>query len=211
MVRVLVADDQTLFRTALAQLLDADPEITVVGEASDGAEAVRLARSLRPDVILMDLKMPNLDGVQATSAIMAEASEMRVMILTMFEGEGEVMQALNAGARGYLLKDATPRAIVCAIHAASEGARVLLGAAGDRVVRLLRDAAGPGAEDGLTRREVEILTLVASGLPNKQIALRLGVSIKTVRNHVGRIYGKLDIFDRSQAVLYAVRKGLVLA
>jgi DNA-binding NarL/FixJ family response regulator len=209
-IRVLIADDQTLFRSGLMRLLDEDPRIKVVGEAADGAEAVKQTLESKPDVVLMDVKMPKVDGVAATREIVAERPQVKVLILTTFDTDSYVLQALKAGASGYVLKDATPEAIASSIAAVMSGERVMAGAVANRVLELLSGTAAPkDFYDGLTTREVEILQLLAAGMANKQIAYRLKISEKTVRNHVSNMYDKLNIYDRSQAVLYAVRKGLV--
>jgi DNA-binding NarL/FixJ family response regulator len=209
-VRVLIADDQTLFRSGLARLLQEDPRITLAGEAAHGLEAVEKAASLKPDVVLMDLKMPGMDGVAATAKITAEHPGVKVLILSTFDADSYVLQALRAGACGYVLKDAQPSAIVSSIMAVLAGERVMAGAVANRVLDLLTGASTPKEfYDGLTSREVEILKLIASGKPNKQIAFTLKISEKTVRNHICHIYEKLDIYDRAQAVLYAVRKALI--
>jgi len=208
--RVLIVDDQTLFRTGLARLLDEDPRVEVVGQAVDGADAVKLAATLKPDVILMDLKMPNLDGSEATRRIVAEHPEIKILILSTFDADTYVLQALRAGASGYVLKDSQPDAIVSSILAVISGERVMANAVANRVLDMLSGTTTPkDFYDGLTAREVEILKLLAAGQANKQIARRLAISEKTVRNHVSHMYEKLQIYDRSQAVLYAVRKGLV--
>jgi DNA-binding NarL/FixJ family response regulator len=208
--RVLIADDQTLFRTGLARLLDEDPRVDVVGQAVDGADAVKQALKLKPDVVLMDLKMPNVDGVEATRQIRAQLPEMKILILTTFDADNHVLQALEAGVSGYVLKDSLSEAIITSIQAVVSGERVMAGAVANRVLDMLTGAATPKEfYDGLTTREVEILKLLAAGMANKQIAYRLKISEKTVRNHVSNMYQKLNIYDRSQAVLYAVRKGLV--
>jgi DNA-binding NarL/FixJ family response regulator len=200
--RVVIADDQTLFRAGLARLLDVDDRVAVVGEAVDGADAVKLALSLKPDVVLMDIKMPNLDGIEACRRIVTENPKIRVLMLTTFEADNHVIQALKAGASGYVLKDSTASAIVSSILAVVAGERVMAGAVANRTTP-------KEFYDGLTAREVEILKLLATGMANKQIAYKLKISEKTVRNHVSNMYEKLDIYDRAQAVLYAVRKGLV--
>ena len=208
--RVLIADDQTLFRTGLARLLDEDPRVEVVGQAVDGADVVKRAAALHPDVILMDLKMPNLDGTEATRRIVAEHPEIKVLILSTFDADSYVLQALRAGASGYVLKDSQPDAIVSSILAVINGERVMANAVANRVLDMLTGTTSPKQfYDGLTAREVEILKLLAAGQANKQIARRLHISEKTVRNHVSHMYEKLQIYDRSQAVLYAVRKGLI--
>ena len=209
-VSVLIADDQTLFRSGLARLLGEDPRLKICGQASDGNDAVAKALALKPDVILMDLKMPGIDGVEATAKIVAAQPEVKVLILTTFDTDSYVIQALRAGARGYVLKDAEPSAIASSIMAVLSGERVMAGAVASRVLDMLTGASTPKEfYDGLTAREIEILKLIATGKPNKQIAYTLKISEKTVRNHISHIYEKLEIYDRSQAVLYAVRKGLV--
>jgi DNA-binding NarL/FixJ family response regulator len=208
--RVLIADDQTLFRAGLARLLDEDSMIEIVGQATDGADAVKQALKVKPDVVLMDLKMPNVDGIEATRQIIAQLPLTKVLILTTFEADNHVIQALKAGARGYVLKDSSAAAIVSSIVAVVSGESVMAGAVANRVLEMLTGASTPKEfYDGLTAREVEILKLMATGMANKQIAFRLKISEKTVRNHVSNMYEKLGIYDRSQAVLYAVRKGLV--
>jgi len=208
--RVLIVDDQTLFRSGLARLLDGDDRVSVIGEAGDGVEAVQKVSTLKPDIVLMDLRMPNLDGIEATRKIVAEHPEVRVLILTTFEADNHVIQALKVGASGYILKDSQPDAIVSSILAVAAGERVMSGAVASRVLEMLTGTTTPKEfYDGLTAREIEILKMLASGMANKQIAYKLKISEKTVRNHVSNMYEKLQIYDRSQAVLYAVRKGLV--
>lgn len=208
--RVLIADDQTLFRSGLARLLDVDDRVSVVGEAVDGLDAIKLAASLKPDVVLMDIKMPNLDGIEATRRILADNPKVKVLMLTTFEADNHVIQSLKAGASGYVLKDSQADAIVSSILAVVSGERVMASAVANRVLEMLTGATTPKEfYDGLTAREVEILKMLATGMANKQIAYKLKISEKTVRNHVSNMYEKLDIYDRAQAVLYAVRKGLV--
>ena len=209
-VRVLIADDQTLFRSGLARLLEEDPRITLVGQAVDGLDAARKVGALKPDVVLMDLKMPGLDGAEATKKIISENPDVKVLILSTFDADSYVLQALRAGASGYILKDAEPAAIASSIMAVLSGERVMAGAVANRVLDMLTGASTPKEfYDGLTAREVEILKLMATGQANKQIAFNLKISEKTVRNHISHIYEKLQIYDRAQAVLYAVRKALV--
>jgi DNA-binding NarL/FixJ family response regulator len=209
-VRVLIADDQTLFRTGLARLLGEDPRLTVCGQAADGGEAVAKSSALKPDVVLMDLKMPRMDGVEATATIIAAQPSTKVLILTTFDTDSFVLQALKAGASGYVLKDAEPVAVASSIMSVMSGERVMAGPVANRVLDLLTGASTPKEfYDGLTGREIEILKLIATGKPNKQIAYTLKISEKTVRNHISHIYEKLGIYDRAQAVLYAVRKALV--
>jgi DNA-binding NarL/FixJ family response regulator len=208
--RVLIADDQTLFRAGLARLLNEDSRIDVVGQALDGADAVKQAAKLKPDVVLMDLKMPGVDGIEATRQITEADSGIKVLILTTFETDSNVIQALKAGASGYVLKDSSADAIASSVVAVMSGEKVMASAVANRVLEMLTGTTTPKEfYDGLTNREIEILKLLANGMANKQIAYRLKISEKTVRNHVSNTYEKLGIYDRSQAVLYAVRKGLV--
>jgi len=208
--RVLIVDDQTLFRNGLTSLLSEDERVDVVGQAVDGADAVKQAVKLKPDVVLMDIKMPNVDGIEATRQIMEAVPGTRVLILTTFETDSQVIQALKAGASGYVLKDSSAAGIVSSIVAVMSGERVMASAVANRVLEMLTGATTPKEfYDGLTNREIEILKLLANGMANKQIAYRLKISEKTVRNHVSNTYEKLGIYDRSQAVLYAVKKGLV--
>jgi DNA-binding NarL/FixJ family response regulator len=209
-VRVLIADDQALFRSGLARLLSADDRVTIVGEADDGLDAVNRCAAAAPDVVLMDLKMPNMDGVEATRRILSSCPDVKVLILSTFDADSHVLAALKAGASGYVLKDSTPEAVVSSVLAVNQGERVMAGAVANRVLEMIDGHTTPKEfYDGLTAREMEILRLIATGAPNKQIAFRLKISEKTVRNHVSNMYEKLNIYDRSQAVLYAVRKGLV--
>jgi DNA-binding NarL/FixJ family response regulator len=208
--RVLIADDQTLFRAGLSRLLNEDSRIEVVGQALDGQDAVKQAAKLKPDVVLMDLKMPNVDGIEATRQITEADPGIKILMLTTFETDSNVIQALKAGASGYVLKDSTADAIASSVVAVMSGERVMASAVANRVLEMLTGTTTPKEfYDGLTNREIEILKLLANGMANKQIAYRLKISEKTVRNHVSNTYEKLGIYDRSQAVLYAVRKGLV--
>ena len=209
-VRVLVADDQTLFRVGLAGLLSKDDRVEVVGQAGDGMEALHLCEELEPDVVLMDIRMPNLDGIKATELIHAARPATRVLILTSLDADSHVMAALKVGASGYVLKDSSPDALVASILTVMSGERVMGGVVAERVLAMLTgETTTQEFYDGLTRREVEILKLIAAGAGNKQITQKLSISEKTVRNHISNMYEKLQIFDRSQAVLYAARKGLV--
>ena len=205
---VLIADDQNLFRSGLAALLDKDPRVTVVGQAVNGEEAVRMVDELRPNLVLMDLKMPVMEGVEATRLIRGQHPEVAVIILSSFGGDSHLLQALEAGASGYVLKDTNVATIVHSMLAIVGGATVISGAIADRLLGML-STKPKESFDGLTPREVEILKLVAVGLANKQIAYRLKVSEKTVRNHISNVYEKLGIQGRSHAVIYAARKGLI--
>jgi len=209
-VRLLIADDQALFRTGLARLLDGDPRVEVVAEAADGQEAIAKAAEYQPDVILMDVRMPNMDGIETMQRIAATHPDIKVLFLSSFETSGSVLQALKNGASGYVLKDSMPEAIITSILAVDAGEQVLSRAVASRVVELALNGGPPKEKlDGLTNRELEILKLVATGLSNKQIAYRFKISEKTVRNHVSHIYEKVGVVDRSQAAVYAVRKGLI--
>jgi DNA-binding NarL/FixJ family response regulator len=208
-VRVLVADDQTLFRSGLTELLRADARVAVVGEASNGAEAVRMAEAIRPDVVVMDLHMPVMDGLEATRRIRRGSCGAEVLILATLAEDESVLAALREGARGYVLKDSEIESVIRSILAVQYGEQVISSSVAGRVLdrATARNARGP--HEGLTERETEVLELIAQGVANKQIARQLGISDKTVRNHLSHIYRKLRITDRSQAVLYAMRKGMI--
>jgi DNA-binding NarL/FixJ family response regulator len=212
---VLVADDQDLVRVGLRTILERREGIEVLGEAANGREAVREARRLRPDVVLMDVRMPELDGIAATREL-AGAGGPRVLVLTTFDLDEYVYEALRAGASGFLLKDAPPDRLVAAIHAVHEGDALL---APSITRRLVERFAGPGrgpteapaALGELTAREREVLVLIARGLTNAEIAAALVVSMPTVKTHVGRVFMKLGLRDRAQAVIVAYEAGLVRA
>jgi DNA-binding NarL/FixJ family response regulator len=214
-VRVLLADDQPLLRTGFRMVLGGEPDIDVVSEAGDGAEAVDLARRLLPDVVLMDIRMPRMDGVAATRAITDARLPVRVLILTTFDLDEYVVGALRAGASGFLAKDVPAEDLVAAIHTVAAGEAVVA----PRILRRLLDrfadhlpdpdAAPPRQLDGLTQREREVLMLVAKGLSNAEIASALGVSETTVKTHVGHLLTKLGLRDRVQAVVLAYESGLV--
>ncbi len=209
-IRLLVADDQALLRIALVELLARDPRLEVMGHVGDGLQAVQKAVELGPDVVLMDIRMPGIDGVEATRRIKAARPGTHVLILTAFETDRHVLEALQAGANAYVLKDSDPVTLISSIIAVHSGQRVVTGSAASRVVDMLTGTGPTRAYyDNLTPREIQILTLLAQGLANKQIAHRIKISDKTVRNHISNIYQKVHVVDRSQAVLYAVRKGLV--
>jgi len=209
-IEILIVDDQALFRSGLAMILGEDPRVSVVGQACDGSDALAKVAALEPDIVLMDLKMPQMDGIAATIALSESHPDVKVIILSTYEADSYVLQALRAGARGYVLKDSRPDAIISSIVAVQAGERVMAGAVANRVLDLVSgNSSAKKFYDGMTGREVEVLRLLASGMANKQIAYRLKISEKTVRNHISNFYEKLHIYDRSQAVLYAVRKGLV--
>lgn len=212
-VRVLLVDDQSLFREGLRTLLSTRADLEVVGEAGDGAQALSIAADVRPDVVLMDLQMPVTDGVRATAALRERLPDIRVLVLTTFDDETNVIGALRAGAAGYLLKDASVETLVGAIHAAARGESFLqstvTGTVVDALTRLM--SAGPAASAlvmPLSPREREILRLVSTGASNKEIADRLCLAEGTVKNHVTNILVKLDVRDRTQAALRARELGL---
>jgi NarL family two-component system response regulator LiaR len=205
----LIVDDHEIVRKGLRSLLETDPGIEVVGEAADGGEAITLAESLKPSVILMDLVMPGIDGIEAMQEIRARRINSEILVLTSFGGADKLFPAVRAGALGYLLKDTTPEDLVKAIHQAAVGHAPL----NPRVARrLLREFSHEGEisppVEPLTNREVEVLRVIAHGLTNEQIAEKLFISEATVRTHVSNILGKLGVENRTQAALYALRVGL---
>ncbi len=205
-IRILITDDHGVVRQGLRMFLSLDPDLEVVGEASNGQEAIALARELQPDVVLMDLLMPVMDGIEATEAIRSEMPEVEVIALTSVLEDTSVSGAVRAGAIGYLLKDTDAEELKRAIQAAAEG-RVHL--APEAAARLMREVRAPESPEELTERELEVLRLVARGHANKQIASSLFVSEKTVKAHVSSILMKLGVQSRTQAALHAVRTGLV--
>jgi DNA-binding NarL/FixJ family response regulator len=217
-IRVLIADDQRVVREGLSMLVALIDDVEVVGTACDGAEAVRLAEAHRPDVIMMDLRMPGTDGIAATADLRQRLPTARVLVLTTYADEDAIVPALQAGARGYLTKDASAEQIEAAIHAVHAGQTHLDPAVQERLVAAVisRPAAGeppvPGLgqkpPDGLTAREAEVLTLLASGLSNTEIARRLYLSNATVKTHINRIFAKTGARDRAQAVRYAYQHDL---
>jgi DNA-binding NarL/FixJ family response regulator len=212
-VRVAVVDDQLLLREGIATLLEADARIEVVGRGANGQEAIELTAAVHPDVILTDIRMPVLDGIQAIREIKARWPEVRVVILSSFVSDGYVVEGLMAGADGYLLKDASPAALISGVIAVAAGEQVIEPSVTQHLAGLLskQNHERNSCYDGLTPRELQMLAMIARGLVAKEIAHELHISEKTVRNHISNIYRKLDIFDRSQIVLYAIRKGLVTA
>jgi DNA-binding NarL/FixJ family response regulator len=205
-IRVMVADDHEVVREGLRTFLRLQQGIEVVGEADDGAVAVEEAARLSPDVVLMDLVMPELDGIEAMRRIREQRPQTRVIVLTSFGDDEKLMPAVRAGAAGYLLKTAPPAEVVRAIRAAHDGEAVIDPKAAGRLLDVLAEA-GPDTH-GLTPREREVLALLCHGLSNKRIARELGLAEKTVKTHVGHIFGKLGVTDRTQAALIALREGL---
>ncbi|RAY14274.1 DNA-binding response regulator [Actinomadura craniellae] len=217
MIRVLVVDDQTIVRAGFAALLAAQPDITVVGEAGDGLAAVELARRHTPDVVVMDIRMPGMDGIEAARRILGRpgAEGVRVLVLTTFDVDEYVFEALAVGASGFLLKDATADELVSAVRVVARGDALLSPQVTGRLVREFtrqrRHRPRPPAElETLTARENEVLVLIAAGLSNAEIAARLVVSEHTVKTHVARVFTKLGLRDRAQAVVLAYESGLVV-
>jgi DNA-binding NarL/FixJ family response regulator len=212
-IRILLADDERLLRVGLRMILSVDSDLDVVGEATDGAEAVTLAGRLRPDVVLMDIRMPVMDGLEATRRILATEDGPRVIVLTTFELDEYVYEALRIGASGFLRKDAPESDLLEAIRVAAAGGSIFSRSVTDRLVRLFASRRPtidppPGMAD-LTTREREVFGLIAAGLSNREIADRLGVSEHTAKTHVAHVLGKLDLRDRIQAVILAYESDLV--
>jgi DNA-binding NarL/FixJ family response regulator len=210
-IRVLIADDHPLFREGMRGRLDRVADIAVVGEAQSGDEAVELVHKLEPDVILMDIKMPGLNGIEATREIQQASPQIGVLVLTMFEDDDSVFAAMRAGAKGYLLKDSGGEGVVHAIRAVASGEAVFGPGVAERIIGFFsapRAAAPQRAFPELTEREEEVLSLVAQGKSNREIARQLFVSLKTVRNHVSNILLKLQVADRAQAVIRARDAGM---
>ena len=212
MIRVLVADDQPLVRSGFRMVIEERPDLELVGEASDGAQALELARELDPDVILMDVRMPNLDGVEATRRLVEAGTKARILVLTTFDLDEYVYAAIRAGASGFLLKDVEPTELVDAIRVVAAGNSLFGPAATERLVARFSQQAAPDAGrslDELTDREREILRLLATGLSNAELAEHLFLSETTVKTHVSSILRKLHVRDRVQAVIAAYDSGLV--
>jgi DNA-binding NarL/FixJ family response regulator len=204
-IRVLIADDHAVVRSGVEQALSGHDDVELAGSASSGPEAISLARRQEPQVVLMDLEMPGMDGIEATRRILADRSETRVVVLTAFSDRPRVLRALDAGACGYMLKDAEPEELVAAVRAAAAGDAPLAPKAAASVL-VERQERRPGEE--LTRREREVLALLAEGLPNKLIADRLRISERTVKAHVSAVFRTLGLSDRTQAALWAERHGV---
>jgi len=209
-IRILVADDHAVVREGLRTLISSDPDMELVGEATDGMEAVGKAAELLPDVILMDLVMPRMEGIEAIRAILQRDASAKILVLTSFSEDERVFAALRLGALGYLLKDSLPSDLLSAIRIVSQGKSSLDPSVAYRVVRELRQPALQAVEEeSLTERELTVLRLVARGMSNAEIAKRLNLSPWTVRTHVRNILGKLQLENRTQATLYALRHGIV--
>lgn len=204
-LRIIVVDDHTVMRAGVVALLAAEPTIDIVGEAGDGREAVTLVERLRPDVALLDLRMPVLDGVAATTEIAAGPTGTRILVLTTYDTDNDIEHAIEAGAIGYLLKDTTREQLVDAIHAAARGETVLAPGVAEKLVARMRRPAAPA----LTAREIDVLNAVADGLSNADIGRRLVIAEATVKTHLLRVFAKLDVSDRTHAVIVALDRGLI--
>jgi two-component system nitrate/nitrite response regulator NarL len=207
-IRILLADDHALFRRGLASLLAHRDDLEVVGEAGSGDEAIERARELMPDVILMDVRMPGINGLEATRRLKEEMPYVKIVILTVSEDEEDLFAALKSGAQGYLLKNIDPDELIANVHQVQRGEAPL---APSMATKILREFSGPAAKPGpvLTQRERQVLELVARGDANKEIARALGISENTVKNHLRNILEKLHLQNRVQAVMYALREGLI--
>ena len=208
-IRVLIADDHAVVRQGLRTFLELQDDIEVVADVADGESALAAAAEHDPDVVLMDLVMPGVDGVEAIRRLRERQPHTRVVVLTSFLDDDKLFPAVRAGAAGYLLKDVEPAELVRAIHAVGDGEALLHPAVAARLMEELSAAGRPPPEESLTAREREVLELIARGLPNKLIARELAIAEKTVKTHVSSILGKLGLTDRTQAALYAVRSGLL--
>ena len=208
-IRILIADDHAIVREGQRALIDTEPGLELVGEAADGFEAVQMARSLQPDVIMIDLIMPRMGGIEAIEEIKVENPEVSILVLTSFAEDEKVFSAIKAGALGYRLKDASPQELLTAIREVHRGEPSMDPAVAQKLMReLQRSSDLPPTEEPLTEREVEVLKLVAQGQPNQEIAETLVISERTVRTHVSNILNKLHLANRTQAALYALREGL---
>jgi DNA-binding NarL/FixJ family response regulator len=213
-IDVLLADDEAMVRDGFRMILETQPDIRVVGEAADGVEAVALAHEHEPDIVLMDVRMPKLDGLEATRRLLETERAVRVLVLTTFDSDEYVYQALKAGASGFLLKSAPRDQLIAAVRVVAGGEQLLAPAVTRRLIEdfLGRPAPGssrPAALDALSERELDVLKLIAAGESNDGIARSLFISEATVKTHVGRIFGKLDLRDRAQAVVVAYESGLI--
>ncbi len=209
MIRVAIVDDQPLFSEGLGRVVEAQPGMEIVGVAHDGENGVRMCRELKPDVVLMDINMPVMNGVEATRGIRSLLPDTKVLILTVNSDDAYVFRGIKAGATGYLLKDCTPEDLSRAIRTVHAGDTIIAPEIARKMLLAFEEAEEEPSAPHLTERELEIITALAHGRANKQIARDLSISEKTVRNHISNIYKKLHVYDKLGAVLYAIREGLV--
>jgi DNA-binding NarL/FixJ family response regulator len=211
-VRVLIADDQTLFREGIKDLLENERMVEVIGEAADGQDVIRQARKLKPDVILMDIKLPQIDGIAATRQIRKECPNTNVLILSSYEDEAHVMESIQAGANGYLSKMLPASELVNALKAfANDGVMIPQQVMGKLIAGLRQMASGEGQSSpvALTKTEIRVLVLLGSGLSNKEIAAKMECSVKTIKNHLNAIFQKLEVSNRTEAVVKGIEMGLI--
>ena len=209
MIQVAIVDDQPLFSEGLGRIVEAHPGMEIVGVAHDGESGVRMCRELKPDVVLMDINMPVMNGVEATRSIRSLLPDTKVLILTVNSDDAYVFRGIKAGATGYLLKDCTPEDLSRAIKTVHAGDTIIAPEIARKMLLAFEEAEEEPSAPHLTERELEIITALAHGRANKQIARELSISEKTVRNHISNIYKKLHVYDKLGAVLYAIREGLV--
>lgn len=200
-IRVLIVDDHAIVRQGVAAMLENEPDMTVVGQAGDGQEAIAQYRQLQPDVTLMDLRMPNMSGVDATAAICAEFAQARIIVLTTYDGDEDIYRGLHTGAKGYLLKDAEPAELINAIHVVHNGQQYIPSDVGAKLVQRMNNPE-------LSDRELEVLHLMVQGLSNQEIGRSLNIAESTVKFHVNRVLSKLGVSDRTQAVVTALKRGI---
>ena len=200
--RVLIVDDHSIVRQGLATIINRDPEMTVIAQAEDGQQAINLFREYQPDITLMDLRLPQMGGVEAITAICAEFKHARIIVLTTYNSDEDIYRGLQAGAKGYLLKDAKPNQLLSAIRTVHSGQQYIPPEVGAKLVQRMNDPT-------LSERELEVLRLIAQGMSNSEIGIALSIGESTVKSHVNRILNKLGVNDRTQAVIVAVRRGIV--
>ena len=209
-IRILIVDDHPIVRQGLATVLEQESDLSVVGQAANGVEAVAKARELLPDIILMDLQMPEMDGVEAINRIMAEELKAGIIILTTYDTDDHIFRGIEAGARGYLLKDSPPTEVVKAIRTVNRGESLIEPRVASRILdRLGQLSRGPTPESTLSQREIEVLEVMATGAANKQIANDLNIGQSTVKTHIVRIFNKLGVNGRTEAVAEAIKKGII--